>query len=94
MKLIDILTDNIGPAPKDVCNSRTPDKDLPASWLASCRSQGLRRRDSDRDHEIDGKRQEVGRKKMISGKGWSTPTLSEGKVLVRSTEEAICLNVK
>jgi hypothetical protein len=38
--------------------------------------------------------QEVGRKKLISGKCWSTPTLSEGKVLVRSTKEAICLNVK
>ena len=68
MKLSELLTDNIGPAPKSVCNSTTPDKELPASWLASCRSQGLRRRDSERDHKIEGKRQEVGRKKVKGDK--------------------------
>ncbi len=72
MRLQDLLTDNIGPAPKSVCKSRTPDKDLPASWLASCRSQGLRRRDSDRDHDYDGKRQEVG-KARIKGKKYGGP---------------------
>ena len=37
---------------------------------------------------------ELGRKKLITGKCWSTPTLSAGKVLMRSTEEAVCLSVK
>jgi hypothetical protein len=37
---------------------------------------------------------ELGKKKLITGKCWSTPTLSEGKVLIRSTEEAVCLSVK
>jgi hypothetical protein len=37
---------------------------------------------------------ELGRKKLISGKCWSTPTLSEGKVLMRSTKEAICLSIR
>ena len=37
---------------------------------------------------------ELGRKKLISGKCWSTPTLSQGTVLVRSTEEAACLSVR
>ncbi len=37
---------------------------------------------------------QLARKKLITGKCWSTPTLSKGKVLVRSTEEAVCLSVK
>ena len=37
--------------------------------------------------------QELARKKLIFGKCWSTPILSEGKVLIRSTEEAVCLSV-
>ena len=35
---------------------------------------------------------ELGRKKLIAGKCWSTPTISEGQVLVRSTEEAVSLS--
>jgi hypothetical protein len=38
--------------------------------------------------------QELARKKLISGKCWSTPTLSQGLVFIRSTEEAVCLSVK
>jgi len=38
--------------------------------------------------------QELARKKLITGKCWSTPTLSEGKVLMRSTKEAVCLSVR
>jgi hypothetical protein len=37
---------------------------------------------------------ELGRKKVISGKCWSTPVLSNGMVLARSTQEAVCLEVK
>ena len=54
MKVLDIITDNIGPAPAKVCKSGKPDSELPASWLASCRSKGMRRRDSDKEHKIDG----------------------------------------
>ena len=37
---------------------------------------------------------ELARKKLITGKCWSTPILSEGKVLMRSTVEAVCLSVR
>ena len=37
---------------------------------------------------------EIGKKKLITGKCWSTPTLSQGLVFIRSTEEAVCLSVK
>ena len=40
------------------------------------------------------KYKELGRKKVISGKCWSTPVLSNGMVLARSTQEAVCLEVK
>jgi outer membrane protein assembly factor BamB len=36
---------------------------------------------------------EIGRKKVITGKCWSTPVLSNGMVLARSTKEAVCLDV-
>ena len=80
MKVSDIIIDNIGPAPAKVCKSGKPDSDLPASWLASCRSKGLRRRDSDREHEIDGKRKTVGYK-TVKGKkyGGPLPDCSEDK---------------
>jgi hypothetical protein len=68
MKIIDIVDENIGPAPRSVCVGSTPDSKLPASWLASCRSKGLRRRDSDREHRIDGKRQTVGHQKVKGDK--------------------------
>ena len=34
------------------------------------------------------------RSKVITGKCWSTPVLSNGLVLARSTKEAICLDVR
>ena len=37
---------------------------------------------------------ELGRKKVIGGKCWSTPILANGLVLARSTEEAACLSVR
>ena len=37
---------------------------------------------------------ELARKKLITGKCWSTPTLSNGMVLARSTVEAVCLSVR
>ena len=34
---------------------------------------------------------ELGRRKVITGKCWSTPVISDGKVFARSTKEAVCL---
>ncbi len=34
---------------------------------------------------------ELGRRKVIGGKCWSTPVISDGKVFARSTTEAVCL---
>jgi len=66
MRVTDIIgtRENIGPAPKSVCKSGKPDSELPASWLASCRSQGLRRRDSEKKHTIRGKRISIDGKKI------------------------------
>ena len=36
---------------------------------------------------------ELARKKVLRGKCWSTPILSNGLVLARSTQEAVCLDV-
>jgi hypothetical protein len=36
---------------------------------------------------------ELARKKVLNGKCWSTPILSNGLVLARSTAEAVCLEV-
>ena len=37
---------------------------------------------------------QLGRKKVIGGKCWSTPIFADGLVLARSTEEAVCLSVR
>ena len=37
--------------------------------------------------------QEVSRAKVVTGKCWSTPVVSNGRVFVRSTKEAACLDV-
>ena len=37
---------------------------------------------------------ELARRKVLSGKCWSTPILSNGLVLARSTEEAICIDAR
>ena len=73
MKLSELFqtAENIGPAPKSVCRSGKPDSELPASWLASCRSQGLRRRDSDKKHTIKGKRISIDGKK-IKGRAYGS----------------------
>ena len=47
-------------ASKALCKSSKSDKAIGASALSSCRSQGLRSRDSEKDHKYDGKRQKVG----------------------------------
>ena len=36
---------------------------------------------------------ELGRAKVITGKCWSTPAFSNGRIFIRSTEEAACIKV-
>ena len=59
-------------ASKKLCKSSTPDKELGASQLASCKSQGYRSRDGDKSHKIGAKRIKMGGKK-IKGKKYGGP---------------------
>ena len=34
---------------------------------------------------------EISRAKMVSGKCWSSPTVANGRIYVRSTKEGVCL---
>lgn len=51
-------------ASRKLCLKKVPDHKLGASALSSCKSQGLRKRDSKVKVSIDGKRQKIGRRKM------------------------------
>ena len=44
--------DEHGKASRVLCTSSKPDKDLGASNLASCKSQGLRARDGEKSHKL------------------------------------------
>lgn len=44
--------DEAGRASRALCTSSTPDEDLGASQLASCKSQGLRARDGNKSHKL------------------------------------------
>jgi outer membrane protein assembly factor BamB len=37
--------------------------------------------------------EEIGRKKAVAGKCWSTPAVSNGRIYARSTKEGACLEV-
>jgi hypothetical protein len=37
---------------------------------------------------------EIARAKAVNGKCWSTPALSDGRIYVRSTTEAACLDAR
>jgi len=70
-----IVKDNIGPAPSSVCKSSKPNSELPASWVASCKSKGLRSREGGKSHKIGkskSSRVKVGGKK-IKGKNYGGP---------------------
>ena len=59
-------------ATKALCKSNRSDASLGASALASCKSQGLRRRETKVKHTINRKRQKItGRK--IKGKKYGGP---------------------
>ena len=62
----------IGPAPASVCRSSRPNSSLPSSWVASCKSKGLRSREGQKSHKIGNKRVTVGGKK-IKGKKYGGP---------------------
>ncbi len=53
-KMLDLaeMEDILEKASRKLCTSSTPDKDLGASNLASCKSQGLRARDGEKSHLI------------------------------------------
>lgn len=59
-------------ASKELCKSNRSDGSLGASALSSCRSQGLRRRDSKVRHTIGKKRQSISGKK-VKGKRYGGP---------------------
>ena len=58
-------------ASADLCTSSKSDEELGASNLASCKSQGLRSRDTDVKHTIKGKRGKVTGK--VKGKKYGGP---------------------
>jgi hypothetical protein len=55
-----------------LCKSSTPNSKLGASQLASCKSQGYRRREGKKSHKIGTSRKTVGGKK-IKGKSYGGP---------------------
>jgi len=59
-------------ASRSLCTSSKPDSALGASALASCKSQGYRRRDGNKSHKLGKKRVKVGGKK-IKGKKYGGP---------------------
>ncbi len=59
-------------ASKKLCRSSRPNDALGASALASCKSQGLRKRDGKKSHKIGKRRVKVGGKK-IKGKAHGGP---------------------
>lgn len=61
------ITENIDldeKASRKLCLSTKPDSELGASNLSSCKSQGLRARDSKVPAKIGKKRQPIGRRKL------------------------------
>lgn len=59
-------------ASKELCKSTRSDNSLGASALASCKSQGLRRREGNKSHKIGDTRTKVGGRK-IKGKKYGGP---------------------
>ena len=62
--------ENIGPAPAGACSR--PKSQLPASWIASCKSKGRMKRTGERKQKIRGKTQKVAGKR-IKGRKYGGP---------------------
>jgi len=79
MKIAEVVTQKSeAKAPEKLCKSRIPDDQLGASQLASCKSQGLRARDSGDSYTIGGKVVKL-RNKKIRGKKYGGPLPAHGK---------------
>ena len=78
MKIVELNTEldseinNEWQASKKLCRSSRPNDSLGASALASCKSQGLRKREGKKSHKIGKRRVTVGGKK-ITGKDHGGP---------------------
>jgi|TARA_B100001287_G_C22666624_1_gene523136 hypothetical protein len=78
MKIVELNTEldseinNEWQASKKLCRSSRPNDSLGASALASCKSQGLRKREGKKSHKIGKRRVTVGGKK-IKGKDHGGP---------------------
>jgi hypothetical protein len=74
MKVFEITIDDIEEwqASKELCKSSKPNSKLGASALASCKSQGYRRREGNKSHKVGKRRIKVGGKK-IKGKAHGGP---------------------
>lgn len=59
-------------ASKELCKSPRSNSSLGASALASCKSQGYRRREGGKSHKVGNKRTKVGGRK-IRGKAYGGP---------------------
>ena len=56
MKVQEVIVYEEGPASKALCKSKKPDHALGASQLASCKSQGYRKRSGKKSYKIGKKR--------------------------------------
>ena len=72
MKVQEVIISEAGPASKALCKSKKPDHALGASQLASCKSQGYRKRSGKKSYKIGKKRVYVSGKK-IKGKPYGGP---------------------
>lgn len=59
-------------ASKELCRSSRSDSSIGASALASCKSQGLRRREGRKSHKVGDKRIKMGGRK-IKGRKYGGP---------------------
>ena len=85
MRIDDLLFDEIDldewRATKELCTSGKPNSALGASALASCKSQGYRKRSGGKSHKIGRKRVKVGGKKIRGAKyGGPLPHYGSGPV--------------
>ena len=72
MKVQEVIVYEEGPSSKALCKSKKPDHALGASQLASCKSQGYRKRSGKKSYKIGKKRVYVSGKK-IKGKSYGGP---------------------
>lgn len=76
MRLDEVLTQDEDleewKASKELCKSPRSSSSLGASALASCKSQGYRRREGNKSHKVGDKRTKVGGRK-IKGKKYGGP---------------------